>query len=104
MKETLVIFDDIATMGTESGIQTYRNKLITDINTVYAQYAEANSLRNPYKDMELYILPSIIAFLSWICSRILDNMCNHSVCEATELAFYRIYVITLAVILFLAWK
>ena len=44
MKETLIIFDDIATMGTESGIQTYRNKLITDISTVYTQYAEANSL------------------------------------------------------------
>ena len=91
-------------MGTESGIQTYRNKLITDINEVYAQYSEANSLRNPYKDIEMFILPAVVAFISWICSRMLDATCGHSVCEATELAFYRIYVITMAIIIFCAWK
>lgn len=91
-------------MGSEVAIATYKTKLINDIEVLKNNYCETNALRNPFKDLELYILPAIIAFISFMIAKIIDVTCNNVVCEATELAFRRIYGIILFIIIALAWK
>ena len=102
--EAFEIFDEIATMGSEIGIESYRNKLTEEIETLKLQYVDANRLRNPFKDVEMYILPMIIASLSWLIAKMIDVSCDYDICQATELAFNRIYIIILCAMIFFAWK
>ena len=98
------LFEDVATMGSEVAIATARIKLATEIEALKTVYCETNSLRNPFKDLEIYILPAVFAILSWLIAQIIDTTCSHFVCEATELAFRRMYAIIFFVIIALAWK
>jgi atlastin len=97
-------FDDVATMGSESAIVSARAKLVEEIESLKKTYCETNALRNPFKDLEIYILPAVFAVLSWLIAQIIDTTCDHFVCEATELAFRRMYGIIFFVIVILAWK
>ena len=42
----------------------------------YDQYKETNSLRNPFKDMEVYVLPLLIAAISWFLSTLVSLTCR----------------------------
>lgn len=37
--------------------------------------------QNPFKDLELYAIPAIIAAVAWLASAILDKTCSHQICE-----------------------
>lgn len=105
-REAIELFDETATMGAPSAIANYKNKTIDEIKQLKTFYFDANANRNPFKDVELYILPAIIAAISWFLSKVLYAVCGSEayVCNAAELAFKRIYWIILLCILFFAWK
>lgn len=46
------------------------------IKVEYDQYKETNSLRNPFKDMEVYVLPLLIAAISWFLSTLVSLTCR----------------------------
>lgn len=104
LKDAYSQFDDVATMGSESSIAAARAKLVADLDGLKVTYCETNALRNPFKDLEIYILPAVFAVLSWLIAQIIDSTCSNYVCEATELAFRRMYGIIFFVIVILAWK
>ena len=79
LKESLDAFDGIANMGSVAVIKRHRDRLENDIEAERARFFEANSLKNPFKDLELYAVPIIIAAFAWFASAILDRTCNHQV-------------------------
>lgn len=104
LEESFGHFDEIATMGPDATIATFRSKLVAELESQKVAYIDSNALRNPFKDLEFYLLPGMIAFVSFFIAYIIDASCGHAVCEATELAFTRIYGIALFVVVVLAWK
>ena len=99
-----VKFDEVATMGASGGIAEYRCRLTKEIDALLTAYRETNALRNPFKDLEIFILPAVVAALSWLFAKIIDASCDHAICEATELAFTRIYGIIFFAVVILTWK
>ena len=63
---------------------TYRNELVESIESERARYFQTNALRNPFKDMEMYIVPLIIASISWICAFFVDKTCSTDICEVNK--------------------
>ena len=89
---SLEIFDDIATMGAESQITTTRTTLEQAIDVEKKRFFEINALKNPYKDMEYYILPAMIAVVSYILAKLTDISCSSDFCEKLEDTFDNIYL------------
>lgn len=68
------------------------------------RYFNINSLRNPFRDVELYILPIAVAVVSLILSVIVDKSCSSDFCEQAEDAFVNVYLFVFFGILVLTWK
>jgi hypothetical protein len=47
--QTLAIFDEIATMGSESTIAKMRTHLLTEVEGEKTRFYATNSLRNPFR-------------------------------------------------------
>jgi hypothetical protein len=58
-----------------------REKLLADIGVDEARFFDINSLRNPFKNAEYYIIPMIIAVASFIIARVVDWSCSTDFCE-----------------------
>lgn len=99
----LKTFDDIATMGMPANIAKHRNALLAHLQEEHERFVQTNALRNPYKDVEYYILPLGVAFVAMILSRIVDWTCSNSVCERIEDTFENVYLFILFIVLVLAW-
>lgn len=82
----------------------HREKLVETSDAEKEKYFNLNSLKNPFKDSELYILPLVMAAVSWLIAVIVDKTCSTDFCEATEDTFVNVYLFILLVILVLAWK
>lgn len=91
-------------MGAESSIAVHRQQLETEIETERVRYFNANALRNPFKDLELYLLPFAIAVVSWLFAAVLDATCSTDYCEKTESGFRRIYGFILFALFVAMWR
>ncbi|TMW65717.1 hypothetical protein Poli38472_008359 [Pythium oligandrum] len=58
----VTVFDTGAKMGRHSQIMAFRARLIEEIETEHARYIEVNAERDPYKNLEFYLVPGVIAF------------------------------------------
>eukprot|EP00604_Paraphysomonas_vestita_P001002 CAMPEP_0174820200 /NCGR_PEP_ID=MMETSP1107-20130205/3884_1 /TAXON_ID=36770 /ORGANISM="Paraphysomonas vestita, Strain GFlagA" /LENGTH=411 /DNA_ID=CAMNT_0016035085 /DNA_START=508 /DNA_END=1740 /DNA_ORIENTATION=- len=65
LDKALNLFDNIAEMGAETAIEKVRTQLLTDIEKERVRYFDANSNRNPFKNVEFYAIPFVIAATSW---------------------------------------
>eukprot|EP01032_Pedospumella_encystans_P009521 gene9521-11199_t len=97
-------FDEIATMGAESVILKMRNQLKSVIEAERERFFHTNALRNPFRDVELYILPMGIAAVAWICSVIVNATCSTDFCERTEDTFVNVYLFIFFGIVVLTWR
>jgi hypothetical protein len=79
-------------MGAESQITTTRTMLEQTIDAEKKRFFEVNALKNPYKDMEYYILPAMIAVASYILAKLTDISCSSDFCEKLEDTFDNIYL------------
>ncbi|DBA05278.1 TPA: LOW QUALITY PROTEIN: hypothetical protein N0F65_007440 [Lagenidium giganteum] len=71
----MTIFDNGANMGRASEIMKYRSSLVDTIEKERARFFEVNAERDPYKNLEFYLIPGIIA-LTLLAFRIIqDLMC-----------------------------
>ena len=68
------------------------------------RYFEENHLRNPYRDMEFFIIPLVIAAFSWLAAVIVDKTCSTDFCEAAEDGFQNIYLFILFGVALVSWR
>eukprot|EP01038_Epipyxis_sp_PR26KG_P007123 gene7123-9720_t len=78
-KTAMAIFTEIATMGADSTIQRMR-------------------------DAEMYVLPLLVAAVSWLIANIVDRTCGSDFCEATEDTFVNIYLFIVVIVIALTWR
>lgn len=71
----MTVFDAGARMGRHSQILKFREELAGEIEKERQRYVEVNAERDPYKNLEFYLIPGVIA-LSLLAFRIFqDLMC-----------------------------
>lgn len=104
MEESLNTFDDIATMGADTAIEKVRDSLVEALEAEKTRYFTTNALRNPFKDLEFYLLPVMVAVVAWIMSVLTDITCSTDFCERVEDTFVNIYFYILFIIIVLTWK
>ena len=84
----LSLFDEIAGLGSESNIESYREKVYQQIQNEWLRYKETNRLRNPYRDIERYILPVAVTGGFWLIATLLDLWCTSDQCEVCISVLY----------------
>jgi atlastin len=104
LEEAMDVFDSIATMGSETAIEKVRDTLLETIEGERLRYFTTNALRNPFKDIEFYLLPLAIALAAWVMSVVTDVSCSTDFCEAVEDTFENIYFYILFITIVLTWK
>ena len=97
-------FNGIANMGSVSSISKHRKRLEDDLEVERKRYFEANALKNPFKDLEYYIVPIVIAAISWLASGFIGRVCSHQVCHMTNDALHRLYMFIIFVMLILCYR
>lgn len=101
---SLALFDEVATIGTDSSIADFRARLQTGINSEFTRLQTINSLRNPYKDLEMYLLPLAVTVSAWFVATLFDVLCDSAACQVVEDTFKRLYMFVASFILFLAFN
>ncbi|KAH9126995.1 hypothetical protein AeMF1_002644 [Aphanomyces euteiches] len=72
---SMTIFDMGAKMGRQTAILKVRQQLAQEIETEYARYVEVNAERDPYKNLEFYLVPATVAFVLFIFRVAQDLFC-----------------------------
>ena len=98
------LFDDMATMGAATVIDRVRTQLKGTVEKERARYFHTNSLRNPFKDAELYVVPLLIAAGAWFAAVIVNATCSTDFCENTEDTFQNIYLFIFFACVVMAWR
>jgi atlastin len=65
-------FHDIANMGLQKEIDKYEQELLAEVDNEWENYRVNNGNKDPYKNLEFYILPIAIAFMSYFATYIVD--------------------------------
>jgi hypothetical protein len=86
----LMEFQSIATMGLENQVRQARMVLCERIEAERVRCFEINAMRNPFRDLEMYALPAMVAMLGWIMATVTDVTCSHDICEVAETSFKNI--------------
>ncbi|KAJ8524554.1 hypothetical protein ON010_g16564 [Phytophthora cinnamomi] len=98
------VFDDGARMGRRSEILRFRQELADEIEKERHRYLEINAERDPYKNLEFYLIPGCLA-LSLLVFRISQDLlcydhigydiplydCNEPHAVASVLGAYRVH-------------
>lgn len=69
------VFDDGARMGRRSEILRFRQALVDDIEKERHRYLEINAERDPYKNLEFYLIPGMLALALLVFRIAQDLMC-----------------------------
>ncbi|RLN66797.1 hypothetical protein BBJ29_000039 [Phytophthora kernoviae] len=69
------VFDDGARMGRRSEITRYRQELADEIEKERHRYLEINAERDPYKNLEFYLIPGVLALGLLVFRITQDLMC-----------------------------
>lgn len=102
--QTIGIFEEIATMGAESIISNMRDTLKLTVEEEKLRFFATNSLRNPFKDVELYAIPLMVAAVAWFLAVIVNASCSTDVCEAAEDGLVNVYLFVLFGMVVVMWK
>jgi atlastin len=73
MEGAITVFDNGANMGRRSQILNFRQALVDEIEKEHARYVEVNAERDPYKYLEFYLVPGVIA-ISLLVFRITQDL------------------------------
>jgi len=76
LERSLKEFSKIANFGSTRSIEMAREKVLIDVNQRFYTYEKLNQSRNPLSGFETFIVPSIIAVLSYILRSISDMTCS----------------------------
>jgi len=100
----LSLFEEIATMGSIKGSQRMLEMLVAYLKAEIEQRLSVNALRNPFREYEKYVLPFVVAVVSWILSTLLNATCSTSVCKQLERNLVGVYMILLLFFLAAFWS
>jgi hypothetical protein len=81
-----------------------RDQLKGVVEAERERYFTTNALRNPFRDVELYILPMGIAVVAWLMSVLVNATCSTDFCEHTEDTFVNVYLFIFFCIIVLTWR
>jgi len=104
LEKAIQIFNEIANMGPDDKINQSRQLLLETIEQEKKRYFETNSLKNPYKDMEYYLLPLTVGVASYFLAKFIDKTCSTEFCEAAEDTFQNIYLFVFVMMLVVFWR
>lgn len=90
--------------GAATVITKMRNQLKSVIESERERFFHTNALRNPFRDVELYILPMGIAAVAWVAAVLVNATCSTDFCERTEDTFVNVYLFILFGIVVLTWR
>ncbi|KAE8894391.1 hypothetical protein PF005_g11318 [Phytophthora fragariae] len=69
------VFDDGARMGRRSEIMRFRHELVDEIEKERHRYLEINAERDPYKNLEFYLIPGCLALALLVFRISQDLLC-----------------------------
>ncbi|RHY26857.1 hypothetical protein DYB32_007280 [Aphanomyces invadans] len=72
---SMTIFDMGAKMGRQSAILKTRKELAEAILAEHARYVEVNAERDPYKNLEFYLVPATVAIVLFFFRIVQDLLC-----------------------------
>jgi atlastin len=104
MSTAMKMFDEIATMGSPTAILKCRQTLVANLEAEKQRYLTTNALRNPFRDIEFFVVPLVIALGAWFLSVVTDKTCSTDFCERVEDTFVNVYLFVFFAVLLLAWK
>jgi hypothetical protein len=83
LEKSLAMFDDIATMGSDEAIAKHRTMLLEAVEDARLRYFQVNSLQNPFRDVERYVVPLTVGVLAYIGAKLVDSTCSTDFCEVS---------------------
>jgi len=98
------LFDERAGLGSEENIALFRSRLEQQLQSEWTRYRQTNWLKNPYRDLEQYLVPATVTVGSWAAATVLDLWCTTEQCEFVEDTFERICAFMAIVILIFAYS
>lgn len=92
--KSLTLFDKSASMGSKVEILRHRNILISDIENCLETYIALNNGRDPFRTIEMYIIPVSIGAIAYLLRVISDLTCSgwSDVCATSSDFFSHIYI------------
>jgi hypothetical protein len=90
--------------GAKNVILKVRDQLKVAVEAERERYFTTNALRNPFRDVELYVLPLGIAVVAWLAAVLVDATCSTDFCERTEDTFQNVYLFIFFCVIVLAWR
>jgi atlastin len=103
-KEAIDVFSEVATMGSEENISDYRSQLVEGILTEKDNFFAANTLRNPFRNVELYVVPLIVALVAYMGGILINLTCSHHVCDHVHMSLRKLSFLIAFVMLALTWR
>ena len=86
----LAEFASVATLGSDISITTARHTLQEHIEMERLRCFELNEMRNPFRDLEMYAVPILVATVGWGMATLVDVSCSHAYCEVTQSSFEKL--------------
>jgi hypothetical protein len=83
-------FTAIATLGSDSSIAAARAVLQDHVEAERVRCFEINEMRNPFRDLEMYAVPVLVAAAGWLVATLVDVSCSHQYCEVTQSSFEKL--------------
>ncbi|KAL7532297.1 hypothetical protein ACHAXR_004546 [Thalassiosira sp. AJA248-18] len=93
--KALLAFDEIANFGSRKAIVDARNKVVQKIAKDYEVFVSLNDGRNPLLGVETYLLPMVVAGISFVLRWIADFTCSSwsQTCRASSELLSHIYMV-----------
>lgn len=100
----LSTFDELANIGSESEIKKYRDTLVKDITDKHQEYTELNKSRDPFRALEFYLIPLMIAAAAYVLRIVSDMTCAEwsDVCATGSDILSQLYLVLFFFILIVA--
>lgn len=100
--EALDMYDEGTTFGPDDLKQDQRLVLTAQIKKAHARYVELNKSRDPFTNLEIYIVGLGIGLVAYILRVVADSTCGglSEVCDSASHLFSNIYVVFFSLILF----
>ena len=95
--DALCAFDAMATMGRKASILETRASLDLELSKARDRFRLMNDARNPFRNVEFYVLPMVVAAGSFVARRVTDFLCPNDetllarTCDRAEDAFDHLY-------------
>ena len=74
----------------EITLRGHHDTLQEQIETERLRCFELNEMRNPFRDLEMYAVPILVATVGWGMATLVDVSCSHAYCEITQSSFEKL--------------